>query len=564
MTTRRGAADRLSGPSASAPELGGVSPTIAGESGAHRRAQRSAADSARTSATGVGAVTLGVLGALGGLVLLAVSSNSDGFPEPRVGVQTPVTAMDEKVAAANNSPTLVADPTDDRFVVLANRLDAPDFGCALQLSGDGGKGWVPANPVPKLPAGAEKCYAPEVAFDGNGVIYYLFAALKGLGNQPVGVFLTTSADRGQTFAPPRQVLDSNNFSARLAIDRTMGKRGRVHLVWLHATSDPPSGGLGPPPNPILAAYSDDGGQTFSDPVQVNDPARQRVVGPALTLGPGHAVNVAYYDVQDDVRDYQGLKGPAWEGTWSLVVARSLDGGRRFEQSTVADTEVRPPERVMVIFTMAPPALVSQGDRLCLAWGDGRLGDPDVFVRCSANSGRTWARAQRVNDDKVGNGRWQYLPHLAMGPRGRLDVVFYDRRDDPQNLNNDVSYSFSTDGGKTFARNVRLNTEGSSFSLIGQQYAIPSAEGMYDFGVRTAVLSRGNRVLAAWADTHNSVPPTTAQDVFATEVSLGHQGGPSWRRPVGAILVLAGALLLVGTWVAGKRGRRQETQEAVVP
>jgi hypothetical protein len=57
---------------------------------------------------------------------------------PRIGPNEPVTPTDLVARTANNSPLLVADPTEPRFVVLANRLDGPDFGCALQVSGDGG------------------------------------------------------------------------------------------------------------------------------------------------------------------------------------------------------------------------------------------------------------------------------------------------------------------------------------------------------------------------------------------------------------------------------------------
>lgn len=66
---------------------------------------------------------------------------------------------------------------------------------------------------------------------------------------------------------------------RLAIDPTMGDTGRMHLVWLEVAEDAPLGGLPPPPNPIMAAYSDDGGTTFSDPVEVSDPARPLPVAP---------------------------------------------------------------------------------------------------------------------------------------------------------------------------------------------------------------------------------------------------------------------------------------------
>ena len=93
---------------------------------------------------------------------------------PRVEPDFPVTATDLTEGYAYNSPVLVADPTDDRFVAMANRLDAPEFGCALQLSGDGGRTWTPARPVSRLPPGADTCYAPEIAFDRSGRLYYLF------------------------------------------------------------------------------------------------------------------------------------------------------------------------------------------------------------------------------------------------------------------------------------------------------------------------------------------------------------------------------------------------------
>ncbi len=86
----------------------------------------------------------------------------------------------------HNSPVLVADPKEPRFVLLASRLDSPDFSCALHLSGDGGRYWVPAEPVPQFPPGAEKCCAPELGFDRKSTPYYLFVGLQGIGQQSDG------------------------------------------------------------------------------------------------------------------------------------------------------------------------------------------------------------------------------------------------------------------------------------------------------------------------------------------------------------------------------------------
>lgn len=486
------------------------------------------------------------------LPVLRTNSNTP----PRVEPEVPVTATDQALAAANNSPVFAADPTEARFVVLANRLDAPDFGCALQVSGDGGRGWLPTNPVPHLPSGAEKCYAPEVAFDADGVLYFLFIGLQGAGNEPMGAFLTTSSDRGQTFSAPRQILGPLNFSVRMAVDPTMGDAGRIHLTWLQATSDPPLGGFGPPPNPILAAHSDDGGKTFSEPVQVSDVNRERVVAPALALGPDHAVYVGYYDLGRDAVDYQGLEGPTWKGTWTLVMASSSDGGQGFGPGVVVDDQVTPHERVMLIFTMPPPALVADDGNLCVAWTDARNGDADAVARCSFDRGDGWHELRRLNDDAVGNGISQYLPRLALSPDGRLDAVFYDRRSNVENLANDVYYTYSTDGGRSFAANVRLNRRGFD-SRIGQEYLVASAQGQVEFGSRLGLLARTDSALTAWTDTRHSVPETTAQDLFAAEIVFATSGTTrDATRFGGLVLLIAGVVVTaVAVMHAGRRQKK---------
>ena len=492
------------------------------------------------------AVVAGVVAALAGAAVLVPSlqPRSD-VASVRPAGELPVTAMDQGFGPSNNSPVIVEDPTNDRFVVMANRLDAPYFSCALQVSGDGGRTWAPARPISELPQGADNCYAPEVAFDRDGNLYYLFVGLSGPGNEPMGAFLTVSGDRGATFTPPRQVLGPLNFGVRMAIDPTMGRRGRIHLLWLHASSDPPLGGMPDGPNPILTAHSDDAGETFSEPVRVSDPSRSRVVAPALALGPDHNVYVAYLDLVDDARDYKGLEGPVWDGTWSLLLARSTDGGRTFSPAVVVDDDIAPSERVMLIFTMAPPSLVATSSRVCAGWTDARHGDPDVLVQCMRPGEAPRGEPVRVNDDPVGNGYRQYLPRLSLSPDGRLDAVFFDRRGHPENFVNDVFYSYSSDGGRGFAPNVRLTSDGSD-ARIGQQYVGAAAEGQVEWGARLGLLSKPGRVVAAWPDTRNSRPNTTGQDLFVGEVELRHQAGARWPAFVGVGLVILGGLSIAVT------------------
>ncbi|HUP70255.1 MAG TPA: sialidase family protein [Acidimicrobiales bacterium] len=446
----------------------------------------------------------------------------DGLSYPAVRHQGPVTAMDLRDSLpAHNSPALAEDPTDARFVALASRMDAPDFACRLHVSGDSGRQWVEVRPVPKLPKGADKCYAPEVSFDPMGRLNFLFVGLQGGGNSPMGAFLVSSTDRGRTFTKPRRVLGAERYMVRMAIDPTVGETGRLHLVWLEATESPPLGGLAPVPNPIMSSFSDDGGRTFSRPVQVSDPDRPRVVSPALALGKDHAVHVLYYDLRDDVVDYQGLEGPTWEEHWSLVVSTSSDGGGHYGRGVVVDDEVVPPERIMLIFTM-PPAAIAAGPSgaVFVSWTDGRNGDWDVMFRRSLDGGRSWKSARRLNDDPLKDGRHQYMPRLAISDNGRLDAAFYDRRRDPKNIRPDIFHTFSLDAGARFAPNVRATTN-SSDSRFGPRYPIPSAKDLVEFGSRIALLSRDSSALLAWADTRNALA-APQQEIFSTQLEFGRR------------------------------------------
>ena len=500
----------------------------------------------------------------------AAGASSSAAPRVVVRPEVPVTPVSLEQARSNNSPALAVDPTEPRFLALASRVDLPAFDCSLHVSGDGGRGWTPARPVPRLPEGAERCYAPEVAFDGDGTLYYLFLGLRGVANTPMGVYLTTSDDHGRSFSSPRRLLEADNFAVRMAIDTTAGERGRIHLVWLDVGGTPALGGFPATPNPIMAAHSDDGGETFSSPVQVSDPDRERVVAPALALGPRGAVHVAYYDLGRDAVDYQGLEGPAWPDPWSLVVTTSTDGGASFGPGVVADDGVVPPGRVLLIFTMTPPALAAGPSGLYLGWHDERQGDWDVWVRRSTDGGRSWAEPVRVNDDTPGNGRHQYMPRLAVAPSGRVDAVFYDRRADADNLRNHLSYTFSADAGASFAP-AEVVTPHPSNSTIGPTYPIPSAQGLIDFGSRLGLVSGAERVYLAWTDTANS-QPGEQQDVFATEVDLDGArplGPPEPGTPVGAVVGIGAGVAAVAAAVAGavairRRSRRKEPAPATAP
>jgi hypothetical protein len=338
---------------------------------------------------------------------------------------------------------------------------------------------------------------------------------------------------------------------RLAIDPSVGSNGRLYLVWLQSSVAAPLGGLAEVVNPILVAHSDDGGHTFSKPVTVSEPARRHSVAPAVAVGPDHAVHVAYYDLGDDNRDYQGLEGPPWDGTWSIVMTSSTDRGATFSPGVVVTDAIVPPGRVMLIYTMAAPGLgAGPSGSAYVAWPDNRqAGGPDVLLARSTNGGASWEPARRLNDNPPGGAPVSHeLPRIGVAPDGRVDVAFLDRRNDPENLRNDVYLTWSADGGATFGPNVRVTSE-SSDSRIGQGYRIPSAVGLVEIGSRLAVASRDGDALLAWPDMRNSSIGTNEQDVFAATVAMPGVGTASGRSTVASSGSGGGNGLAVGAAAA---------------
>ncbi|MDP9387612.1 MAG: glycoside hydrolase, partial [Actinomycetota bacterium] len=504
---------------------------------------------------GVVAVVAGV-GASAGAVLSLVDDE-----RTRVGGNVfvnPGGAID-----ARNSPTVARNPRRPRNLVVAYRLDRPGFSAALEWSDDGGATWQPSIlPLPEtVPTcsgsiGADRCpFAPDVAFGPDGTLYVLYVNLEGRGNAPANLWLATSSDGGRSLSPPVRVAGGLTFQARLAVDPA----GTVHVTWLQANEVGLLRLVGFP-NHVVAARSTDGGKTFSSPIPVSDPHRERVGAASPVIDSEGELVVLYQDFKDDRRDFENLEGPPWTEPFALVVTRSSDGGKAFSRGVELESGVVPTRRFLVFLPEFPSLAAGPRGALYVAWADGRNGDEDVFLRRSSDGGRSWAPAVRVNDNRRKDGTTQYLPRVDVAEDGRVDVVFLDRRRDPDDVMTDGFLAFSHDGGRSFD-NVRISSTAFD-SRVG-----PSAGPQYgvDFGSRLGLASSSERpTAAAWTDTRLGSEASGRQDVVVAQVDVEGETPALARVPVVAGLLVLALAALLGWRRAGGRVAERNGGEAHSP
>ena len=492
-----------------------------------------------------------VLGAallVAGALLLAASVLAGGDRVRLDGSDRPVNAGagDLGDISAHNSPTVVRNPRDRRNLVVTNRIDSTDFSCAVHVSRDSGRRWRPTRvPIPRGPG--RKCYAADAVFGADGTLYVSYVTLQGRGNTPSAAWVSSSRDGGRTLAAPRRVAGPLAFQVRITADP--GRPGTLYLSWVQArevgTLRFTAG------NPIVVSRSDDGGRRWSRPVRASAPARPRALAPSAVVGPGGRLYLLYLDVGEDTLDYEGghdaFGGPPYSGRFSLVVARSLDRGATWTESVVDDGIV--PTRRFIAFLPPFPALaVDPGSgKLYVAFHDGRDGDPDVRLWSLAPGAGAWSKPVRVNDTPVRDRTAQYMPKLAIAPGGRVDVVYYDRRDDEgANVFNDVSLQSSDDGGRTFGPRAALSS-----TAFDSRVGFGSERGLADLGSRLGLVSDDDGAVAVWSDTRSGTHASSKQDLYLAVAAAGSPTTAAALRYSGFGLLLFG----VGTLVIGGRHRR---------
>lgn len=86
---------------------------------------------------------------------------------------------------------------------------------------------------------------------------------------------------------------------------------------------------------------------------------------------------------------------------------------------------------------------------------GSTGTDVMFVR-STDGGLTFSAPKRINDDAANPAAWHWFGTFSVAPNGRIDCAWLDTRNSNDNLQSQLFYSYSRDGGVTWAPNIAVS------------------------------------------------------------------------------------------------------------
>ncbi len=401
-------------------------------------------------------------------------------------------------------------PTDVNKVVAGS--NGPGSGQRMHFSTNGGTTWTAAA---ALPLGAT-CCDPTVDWSADGTKAYT-ATLGGCGAL-CNVWVYRSDNGGQTWnglesltpGDPRRELTASNTSDKefIHVDKhaTSPFKDNLYVTW-HDN------------NTMRFSRSTDFANTFSANLTLSTGSTESGIGSDITTD--KSGNVYYF-------------WPAFNSR-RILVRKSTNGGVSFAPTVqVATTQdgfdfaIPSMETRRAFIYVAADADLTDGafaNSIYAAWTDSTAAESGtpannharIQVGFSRDGGATWTITTPHETTNL-NTVDRFHPWLAVGPDGKVYVLYYDTRRDAARLAVDIFYSISSDGAQTWSAPVRLT------SVIS-----PQVDTGFEWGDYNGLDVVGTQLLGIYTDNRNEAGGgTDSVDVYAVGVQIG--GGPGNTAP----------------------------------
>ena len=340
-------------------------------------------------------------------------------------------------------------------------------GLGVSYSNDGGLTWNPLQlQYPFNPFGIQylDMFDPTATADGNGNFYvaHISTDYDWANGPESGLYVHKSTDGGMTWNAPVQIAydskpsgspDPNyRFNDRCQMTADINPASPYYNN-LYIVEIKDRGWNNPLlQSDIYFASSSDGGATWTNQTILNGSQSNMGNMPVPAVASDGTIYVCWID-------YNVQTG----GTGTIYLDVSSDGGLTWLPTDILVSTINLPPLNLnggtdVLAKGAAVIDVSpfNSQEIYIVYAEQVVGTPDeadIFFRKSTDGGSTWI-VQRVNDDITTND--QVLPWMEVKPNGTIDIAWYDRRNDPADMNWDVFFTASIDGGNSFIPNQQVN------------------------------------------------------------------------------------------------------------
>jgi hypothetical protein len=365
---------------------------------------------------------------------------------PTIRVGPNVRVSDSHSGDTHYEVVIAAHPRDASRLIAASIVypeGVASYGTIVYESSDGGSAWQRARGL----SGLGHTGDPALAYGPDGLAYYVASSLPDVGERRLLLF--RSPDGGANWDGPFPLTYMDR--EYITVDATAGpSRGRVYV-----------NGNNRIPRTIsdfVVFQSSDSGRSFSGP------GTRRGFGDVQATVMGNAVVASDGALIGVYAETQRPAGTTIQSIWSI------DGGATLAGSAKIDDYLAGGERKGALLgnANAEPALVIDAtsgrfkDRLYVVWPDRRSGHSQILFAFSEDKGRSWSPSHRINDNAPSDTTDQFMPEIAVNRDGVVGVMWYDRREHPDNLGWDARFAASLDGGASFTPSVRVSQAGASF------------------------------------------------------------------------------------------------------
>ena len=430
-------------------------------------------------------------------------------------------------SACTKSESMSYGSTKDGGQTIVVNYNDEYYGNGSDYSGtsystDGGAHFTELNPPPFANGHGFNVGDPIVVFNSKLNLFFAGDLVGSCGGQGTGLWTSKDGKKWTTGACAHNGSFDDRESMWVDNEPTSGTYGRMYISYNDYNTTCGAGGC------LFVTYSDDG-KTWSTPKQVGGTASLFLRNVQIT---GTPAGTTRYEGNNSTVFIAGMdEGGGGNQPRQNYMFKSLDGGKTWKSTTLGPTFPAVGDLSCGYFYAVSPIWRHMG------WGEPAVGPNgvvhydyagagkgndhgNIYYVQSTDNGKTWSKPIKLNTDKDGANKTQWMPSLTADENGKVTAAWYDRRKakgtcgsitDPGCKYERVGRQ-SADNGATWGKAITISTGVIPQPAQDDPYVQGCYAGDYDYAT-----AQGGNSYITWTDGRRKVQGTNVQDVDFAKV-----------------------------------------------